>query len=150
MHTVVADRYDDDCSCIPALICRNATWARSRLNQHPLSFLLFLFEEEAYPSSDHDIVNLCFLKFSRIINIFICFVVAVIAYKISNVLDIRRKITKLLVGLPVYDKYGKWVGKVSDISRGKNSLTYTDLKGKSAVEINREKFKLQEGKVLLA
>ena len=84
------------------------------------------------------------------LNIFICFVVAVIAYKISNVLDIRRKITKLLVGLPVYDKYGKWVGKVSDISRGKNSLTYTDLKGKSAVEINREKFKLQEGKVLLA
>ena len=84
------------------------------------------------------------------LNIFICFVIAVIAYKISNVLDIRRKITKLLVGLPVYDKYGKWVGKVSDINKSKNSLTYTDLKGKAAVEINKEKFMLQEGKVLLA
>ena len=84
------------------------------------------------------------------LNIFISFVVAVIAYKISNVLDIRRKITKLLVGLPVYDKYGKWIGKVSDISKSKNSLTYTDLKGKAAVEVNKEKFRLQEGKVLLA
>ena len=84
------------------------------------------------------------------LNIFICFVVAVISYKISTVLDIRKKITKLLVGLPVYDKYGKWVGKVSDISKSKNSLTYTDLKGKAAVEVNKEKFRLQEGKVLLA
>jgi putative membrane protein len=84
------------------------------------------------------------------LNIFICFVIAVIAYKISNVLDIRRKITKLLVGLPVYDKYGKWVGKVSGIDKSKDSLVYTDLKGKSAVEITKNNFRLQEGKVMLA
>ena len=53
------------------------------------------------------------------------------------------------MGLPVYDKYGKWVGKVSDINKSKNSLTYTDLKGKAAVEITKNNFRLQEGKVML-
>jgi len=42
------------------------------------------------------------------------------------------------------------VGKVSGINKGKKSITYTDLKGKAAVEIEKEKFRLQEGKVLLA
>lgn len=83
------------------------------------------------------------------LNILISFGIAVVAYKISGVLDIRKKVTKLLIGLPVYDKYGKWVGKVSDISRNKNSITFTDLKGKSAIEIAKGKFRLNEGKITI-
>ena len=83
------------------------------------------------------------------LHVIISFVLAVVAYKVSGMLDIRDKITKLLIGLPVYDKYGKWIGKVSGINKEKDSVTYTDLKGKSAVEMAKGKFRLQGGKVMI-
>ena len=44
------------------------------------------------------------------------FVILLVSYKLSAVLDARKKITELLVGLPVYSK-GKMIGKVEKISR---------------------------------
>lgn len=83
-----------------------------------------------------------------ITNVLISFAVAAIAYRASNVLDIRDKITKLLVGLPVYDKQGRWIGKVENVEKEK-LLTYKNNKTKEVAQIQKEMFRLREGKIFL-
>lgn len=67
------------------------------------------------------------------------------AYKVTQEFDIRKKVTKLLIGLPVYSKSGKWLGKVEKISKDKNLVEFT-FKSKK-VQINSQDFNLQNGKL---
>ncbi len=83
------------------------------------------------------------------INVLIGFVVAVITYKVSNVFDVRRKITKLLIGLPVYSRDGKWVGKVEQVEKGKRLIGYMDIKKKKLVQLKQKQFILREGRISL-
>ena len=52
------------------------------------------------------------------------------AYQLSNALDVRKKVTKLLVGLPVYNKEGRWVGKVEKVEAEKQAIEYKLIAGK--------------------
>ncbi|HZX19829.1 MAG TPA: DUF373 family protein [archaeon] len=82
------------------------------------------------------------------LNVLISFVFGLTAYKISQILDLRKKITKILIGLPVYSKDGKWLGLVESINK-KTNITYKNNSNKKEVTIKKGEFILSEGKVLL-
>ncbi|MBN2127606.1 MAG: DUF373 family protein [Candidatus Diapherotrites archaeon] len=81
------------------------------------------------------------------INILTGFIIALIAYKISGIIDVRKKITKLLVGLPVYSVKGEWLGKVIDVNKESNSIKFNDLKAKKETELIKGTFALKSGRV---
>ncbi|HIH21095.1 MAG: DUF373 family protein [Candidatus Diapherotrites archaeon] len=78
------------------------------------------------------------------------FVAFLIVFKISEVFNVQGKITKLLVGLPVYNKKGEWVGKVEGISKDKKSIEYALIKSKEKAKAARTEFRLKQGRVLLS
>ncbi len=77
----------------------------------------------------------------------ISFAVFFITYKTTAVLDIRKKVTTLLIGLPIYSRTGKWLGKVEAVHREKGLVEFS-LKAKK-VELGMEDFSLQNGKLLV-
>jgi putative membrane protein len=81
------------------------------------------------------------------INILTGFIIALIAYKISNLLDVRKKITKLLIGLPVYSKKGEWLGKVTEVNTKINSLKFNNLKAKKESELKPGTFIMKSGRI---
>jgi putative membrane protein len=68
-------------------------------------------------------------------------------YKVTAVFDIRKKVTKLLIGIPVYSKTGKWLGRVEKISKEKGLVEFT-FKAKK-VQVGIEDYNLQNGKILI-
>jgi putative membrane protein len=77
------------------------------------------------------------------------FAILLFSFRVLSIMDIKEKITKLLIGLPVYNKEGKWLGKVEKINKAKNSIAFADFKTKELKEIQKEKFKMREGRILL-
>ncbi len=69
------------------------------------------------------------------------------AYRVTGVFDIRKKVTTLLIGLPVYSKTGKWLGKIEKISKEKNHVEFT-VKSKK-VQLGVGDFNFQNGKILV-
>mgnify|MGYP001565998111 FL=1 len=82
-------------------------------------------------------------------NVIISFLVAFIAYRVSSVLDVQRKVTALLIGLPVYDNHGKWIGKVQTISKNKKTIEIENNKTKEKNTLTKEKFVFKNGKIML-
>ncbi|MEK6958297.1 MAG: DUF373 family protein [archaeon] len=82
------------------------------------------------------------------INVLISFAFALVAYKISRVLDLGKKITKLLIGLPVYSKDGKWLGMVESIN-GRESIEYKNKNTNKTMKIKNGEFSFSEGKIVL-
>ena len=82
------------------------------------------------------------------LNVFAMFVVGLAAYKVSQVLDLRRKITKLLIGLPIYSKEGKWIGTVETIS-SKESVEFKNRQTNKKEKIRSGDFVFSEGKIVL-
>lgn len=78
----------------------------------------------------------------------VSFVIAVIAFRVARVFEVRKKITKLLIGLPVYSKQGRMLGNVDGIDKRKKIISYKDEKGK-AVEVARGTFVLREGRIVI-
>jgi len=79
----------------------------------------------------------------------ISFAVLLASYKLSSVIDVRKKITKLLIGLPVYNEEGIWVGKVSKINKKTESVIYNDVRDKKEKNAKRNEFLLRDGKLLI-
>ncbi len=69
------------------------------------------------------------------------------AYRATSVFDIRKKVTTLLIGLPVYSKTGKWLGKVEKISQEKGILEFS-MKSKK-IQLGIDDFNLENGKILV-
>jgi len=84
-----------------------------------------------------------------VLNVLISVVIAFVAYRISSVLDIQRKITKLLIGMPVYDNKGKWLGKVEAVFPGKKSIEFKNNKTKEKTVVSKGKFSFKKGRILL-
>ncbi len=85
-----------------------------------------------------------------LINFIISFGIAFLAYRASNTLDVTHKITKLLIGLPVYDKQGKWIGKVEAVEKQKKAIKYKNIKTKEVTELGKNSFIMREGKIFLS
>lgn len=77
----------------------------------------------------------------------ISFIAGYVAYKASKFLDLRKKITGLLVGLPVYTKEGKWLGVVEVI--GKETLEYKNKQSNRVEKLKKGQFMLSEGKIVV-
>lgn len=78
------------------------------------------------------------------------FVIIFAVFQLSKVLDIRGKITQLLIGFPVYNIEGKWIGRVSSIDKKKNSLTIIETSTKKEKELDKKNFTIREGRITLS
>ncbi|MEW6294840.1 MAG: DUF373 family protein [Candidatus Diapherotrites archaeon] len=84
-----------------------------------------------------------------LLSILLSFVILLVAYKASTVFDVRRRVTKLLIGLPVFSKEGKYIGKVEDIDAKDKAIEFKDLKGKTKTKVNKNDFTLRHGRIIL-
>ena len=82
------------------------------------------------------------------INAFAGFIFALIAFKISQVLDLRKKITRILVGLPVYSRDGQWIGSVESIVP-KESVEFKNRLTNKTAKLRQGEFELAEGRIIL-
>ncbi len=82
------------------------------------------------------------------LNALAMFVLGLAAYRVSQVLDLRKKITKLLVGLPVYSKDGKWIGNVDSI-KPRESVEFKNRETKKAQKLRSGEFVFSEGRLVL-
>lgn len=80
----------------------------------------------------------------------ISFVVLYLAFKASNVFDIRKKVTKLLIGMPVYNDKGKWIGIVDNVNRQRQSIEVIENKTKEVMKLKRKEFNFRPGRIMLA
>jgi putative membrane protein len=83
------------------------------------------------------------------INIILSFLLAVISYKATKVLDVRKKITKLLVGIPVYSRDGKWLGKVETVFNDRQEIMFMNNQTKTGMNVGRKMFILKKGRIIL-
>lgn len=81
--------------------------------------------------------------------VMVSFVALFFTFKVSETVDVRKKITNLLVGLPVYSRQGEWLGKVKEVDQQTNSLYYSRLEKEKPKELKKESFALKEGKIVL-
>jgi putative membrane protein len=86
--------------------------------------------------------DLNFFLFSMLVS----FVIILIAFKVSDGIDLTKRATELLLGLPVYDIAGKWLGRIVEVDKRRNAIVFA----KSGNEQQRsQKFRLVDGKVLV-
>ncbi len=78
------------------------------------------------------------------------FLVLLLAFRLSEVLDVREKVTRLLVGLPIYTIEGTWLGRVEAIDKRKKSITYLNRKNSKPIEVGKKRFSLRKGKIVLS
>jgi len=74
-----------------------------------------------------------------------------ISFKVLDLLDARNKVTELLIGLPVFNKRGIWLGTIQKIDKRSNAITY--FKGeeeKNARITKKGLFQLKKNKVVLS
>ena len=82
-------------------------------------------------------------------SIIFSFIVLIIGFRISEVMDVRRKITSLLIGLPVYSNEGILLGKVESVNRRKNAVLFASQDSKKVGELNRKQFSFASGKIVV-
>lgn len=78
------------------------------------------------------------------------FLVLLISFRLSEVLNVRERVTKLLVGLPIYTVNGTWLGSVEAINKRRKSITYVDSETNKSVEVGKKNFALKGGKIVLS
>ncbi|MBI4210647.1 MAG: DUF373 family protein [Candidatus Diapherotrites archaeon] len=76
------------------------------------------------------------------------FMLGLAAYKLSQALDLSKKITKLLIGLPVYAKDGRWIGLVESIN-AKESIEYKNRQTNKTAKLESGDFVFSEGRILI-
>jgi putative membrane protein len=99
-----------------------------------------------------DAGTLVFLRQAEIawflINIVISLVVLVIAIRIGKVFDIRDRVTKMLIGLSVFDIDGNYLGRIEKVNRRKQSITYVGEKG-TEIEKPKKQFDINNKKIIV-
>jgi putative membrane protein len=83
-----------------------------------------------------------------LLSVGIAFLLIIFMYLVSKVLDIESKVTKLLIGLPVFSHDGLFVGKVVDIEKEKGQII-VEIKDKKE-KYKKPEFLLQAGRIILA
>ena len=81
-------------------------------------------------------------------SIIISFAIVIVAFRLSELMDVRKKITRLFIGLPVYSKEGIMLGRIDAIDRRKNAILYTNEKTNTKAELARKDFRVAGGKVV--
>lgn len=76
-------------------------------------------------------------------------ILLVLINRFTMLFDVNHKITPLLVGLPVYSRYGLFLGEVIGVDEKRNSLRYKEKNTSSIRTISRKNLSLDDGKVLI-
>lgn len=82
-------------------------------------------------------------------NVLVCFVASWIAYKLSGWIDISKRATKLLVGLPVYSKDGRLIGRVEEIDGKGKMVKYKEYRSDEVLNLKEGSFALKKGRVFV-
>ncbi len=82
-------------------------------------------------------------------NVLIAFAAAILAYKLSEIIDMRKRATKLLIALPVYNKDGKIIGLVENIDKANKIVKYKDYKNNSIVNVKEGNFVMKKSRLVL-
>lgn len=77
------------------------------------------------------------------------FIILLITIKVTTPLDIRDRITKILIGLPVYKTDGMLIGKVIGINRKKQTIKIEPITEEQKIEYKQNQFTLRNGRILL-
>ncbi|HLC36841.1 MAG TPA: DUF373 family protein [archaeon] len=85
-----------------------------------------------------------------LVTIISSFTVLYAAFQFSNMLDIRNKVTRLLIGMPVYSHEGVFLGKIEKINREKQTVDFKLIKTRKLRKLKRAEFFLREGRLLLS
>jgi putative membrane protein len=80
-------------------------------------------------------------------NIMASLVALIVTMQISNVFDIRERVTNALIGVNVSDEEGNIMGRVLNVNKRKQSIIF--LKNNKEVERKKKQFILKEGKITL-
>lgn len=83
-----------------------------------------------------------------LVTIIASFIILLLVFRASSVFDIRHKITKLLVGMPVYNKQGHWIGRVVQINKKKHSIAVKNIKTRKKSFLSKESFVVRKGRIL--
>jgi putative membrane protein len=80
-------------------------------------------------------------------NIIISLIIIIIALNLAKIFDINKRINKTQLDSLVINRYGEIIGKVIEIDKRNQNLTYqTD---KNSIKLKKNQFKFIEGKVVL-
>jgi putative membrane protein len=82
-------------------------------------------------------------------NVLLAFAATIVAYKISGIIDVSKKATKLALGMPVYSKDGRILGVVEGVDRKSKSMKYREYESKSVQSIREGNFVIKGGRLLL-
>lgn len=78
------------------------------------------------------------------------FAILILVFRFARTIDIRTKVSNLLIGFPVYGKDGHWIGNVEKVNKNKSEIEYKENKSKENKTLGKEKFRIHEGKIILA
>jgi putative membrane protein len=73
-----------------------------------------------------------------------------LVYRFVKFIDVRKKVTQLLIGLPVYSSDGKWLGRVEKVYKEKELVEFKDHKSKETKQVTKGRFRLSEGKIVVS
>lgn len=82
------------------------------------------------------------------LNIMASLILMVIMMRISNIFDVRTRITKVMLGLAVVDEEGNYLGRICEIDKKKQSVTIKDEKDKMIEKILKQ-FTIKQGRVII-
>ncbi|MDD3178126.1 MAG: DUF373 family protein [Candidatus ainarchaeum sp.] len=69
--------------------------------------------------------------------------------RFTKMFDISSDVTSLLIGLPVFSKYGLFLGEVVSIDGDKNIIRFKDKTTNGIKSISKKNFYLEKGKVII-
>ncbi len=83
-----------------------------------------------------------------LLNVGISLLLIVLMYFFGFFLDVRERVTKMLLGLPVFNKQGLFLGKVVEVEKERGKIVLETKEGKK--KISKGEFRLEGGKVVLS
>ncbi len=76
------------------------------------------------------------------------FALILVAFKLSELMNIKKRVTTLLIGLPIYSREGILLGRVEAINKKKKSILYLNATTNKKLELFRAQFRLKSGKLV--
>jgi putative membrane protein len=104
-----------------------------------------------------DAATLVFLQKANLdfflIAVLCSFLLLLVAFRVSSVLDVQKRLVRFVVGMPVYDRKGAMLGTVRKVNKKKGIVFYSLAgEGGAVGELRKLRFtdfKLSEGKLVL-
>lgn len=84
-----------------------------------------------------------------LLSILISFAILLVSFRATESIDIRKKITKLMLELPIYNIDGTFLGKVTGIDEAKKLIVFTMPGKKGRRTLRKGNFAIKKGKIVV-